>query len=77
MQLYDVVILSDLHLGSKASRARDAMQVLKNLNFRRLILLGDIFCDLNFARLNKEHWRFLSYIRKLSNPKSQQASVVW
>ncbi|MBN2241615.1 MAG: UDP-2,3-diacylglucosamine diphosphatase [Acidobacteria bacterium] len=73
---YDVLILSDLHLGSKISRANDALHVLKELDYRRLILLGDIFCDLNFRRLDKEHWRFLSYIRKLSNPK-RSVEVVW
>src|SRR5262249_19531126 len=49
---------------------------LRSLSFRRLILLGDIFCDLNFRRLKKEHWRFLSYVRKLSNPK-RHVEVVW
>lgn len=73
---HDTVILSDLHLGSEVSRAKAALQMLKGLSFRRLILLGDIFCDLNFRRLKKEHWHFLSYIRKLSNPK-RGVEVVW
>jgi UDP-2,3-diacylglucosamine pyrophosphatase LpxH len=73
---YDTVILSDLHLGSEVSRAKAALQMLKATSFRRLILLGDIFCDLNFRRLKKEHWHFLSYIRKLSNPK-RGVEVVW
>lgn len=73
---FDTVILSDLHLGSEVSRADAALQMLKAISFRRLILLGDIFCDLNFRRLQKEHWRFLSYIRKLSNPK-RNVEVVW
>ena len=72
----DTLILSDLHLGSEVSRARDALGLLKASRFRRLILLGDIFCDLNFRRLKKEHWQFLSYIRKLSNPK-RKVEVVW
>ena len=38
--------------------------------------LGDIFSDLNFGRLTKEHWKFLGYIRKLSNPK-RKIEVVW
>ncbi len=73
---FDTVILSDLHLGSEVSRARAALNTLKATAFRRLILLGDIFCDLNFRRLKKEHWQFLSYIRKLSNPK-RDVEVVW
>jgi len=73
---YDVVILSDLHLGSEVSRASEALELLRSIRFRRLILLGDIFCDLNFRRLKKEHWQFLSYIRKLSNPK-RDTEVIW
>jgi UDP-2,3-diacylglucosamine pyrophosphatase LpxH len=73
---YDTLILSDLHLGSECSRARDATRLLKQKSFRRLILLGDIFADLNFRRLTKEHWKFLGYIRKLSNPK-RNVEVVW
>ncbi len=72
----ETVILSDLHLGSEVSRAHDAHQLLKSLSFRRLILLGDIFCDLNFARLKREHWELLSYVRKLSNPK-RNVEVIW
>jgi len=73
---YDTLILSDLHLGAEISHAREATLVLKQNSFQRLILLGDIFADLNFARLTKEHWKFLGYIRKLSNPK-RNIEVVW
>jgi metallophosphoesterase superfamily enzyme len=74
--VYDTLILSDVHLGAETSRAREATRVLKEKRFRRLILLGDIFADLNFGRLTKEHWKFLGYIRKLSNPK-RGVEVVW
>jgi len=74
--VYDTLILSDVHLGSECSRARDATRMLKENRFHRLILLGDIFSDLNFGRLTKEHWKFLGYIRKLSNPK-RDVEVVW
>jgi UDP-2,3-diacylglucosamine pyrophosphatase LpxH len=73
---YDTLILSDLHLGAAMSRAREALEILQQKSYRRLILLGDIFADLNFGRLKKEHWKFLGYIRKLSNPK-RQVEVVW
>ena len=58
------------------SRAREALRVLQENQYRRLILLGDIFADLNFGRLKKEHWKFLGFIRKLSNPK-RNVEVVW
>jgi UDP-2,3-diacylglucosamine pyrophosphatase LpxH len=75
-QSYDTLILSDLHLGADMSRAREALRVLQENQYRRLILLGDIFADLNFGRLKKEHWKFLGFIRKLSNPK-RNVEVVW
>ena len=74
--VYDTLILSDVHLGSEVSRAQAATRMLRENRFRRLILLGDIFSDLNFRRLTKEHWKFLGYIRKLSNPK-RGVEVVW
>jgi UDP-2,3-diacylglucosamine pyrophosphatase LpxH len=76
LPVHNTLILSDLHLGAETSHAREATRVLKENSFQRLILLGDIFADLNFARLTKEHWKFLSYIRKLSNPK-RRIEVVW
>jgi UDP-2,3-diacylglucosamine pyrophosphatase LpxH len=75
-QVYDTLILSDVHLGADISRAREALRVLQENRYRRLILLGDIFADLNFGRLKKQHWKFLGFIRKLSNPK-RNVEVVW
>ncbi len=72
----DTLLISDIHLGSELSRAAEARRLLKQASYRRLVLLGDIFCDLNFRRLKKEDWAFLSYIRKLSNPK-RGIEVVW
>jgi len=75
-EMVDTLILSDLHLGSEMSRAKDAIRLLHSLEYRRLILLGDIFSDLNFSRLTGDHWKFLSALRKLSNPK-RQVTVIW
>lgn len=72
----DTLILSDVHLGAEVSRASAATRMLRENSFRRLILLGDIFADLNFGRLKKEHWKFLGAIRRLSNPK-RGVDVVW
>jgi len=74
--VYDTLILSDLHLGSEMSRAKEAIRLLHSLEYRQLILLGDIFSDLNFSRLTGDHWKFLGALRKLSNPK-RHVKVVW
>jgi UDP-2,3-diacylglucosamine pyrophosphatase LpxH len=72
----DTLIMSDIHLGSEVSRSEEALEMLKQFSFTRLILNGDVFEDLNFKRLSKEDWKFLSYIRKLSGHK-RGVEVVW
>lgn len=72
----NTLIVSDIHLGSHVARPEQVLELLKNFNYKRLILLGDIFDDLNFRRLKKEHWNLLSYIRKLSNP-GRNIEVIW
>ncbi|HYM20350.1 MAG TPA: metallophosphoesterase [Candidatus Kapabacteria bacterium] len=76
VRLVDTMIISDIHLGSDVSRSRDALKMLKSYGFKRLVINGDVFDDLNFKRLRKEDWKFLSYIRKLSNPK-RGVEVAW
>ncbi len=73
---WETLIVSDVHLGSSVSLAADLLLLLKTSRFKRLILLGDIFQDLDFSRLTREHWRLLAHIRKLSNPK-RGIEVVW
>jgi UDP-2,3-diacylglucosamine pyrophosphatase LpxH len=72
----DTVIVSDVHLGTDLSRADVLIRTLKESVFRRLILLGDILDDVNFARLPRSHWAFLSYLRTLCAAGSG-IEVVW
>ncbi len=66
----DLVVISDVHLGSDVSRAKDLRKALAEwYPFNRLIILGDLFDDLNFARLKKHHFGLLDDFRRLSNPK--------
>src|SRR5260370_24292240 len=39
-------------------------------------MLVNIVADLNSGSLKKEHWKFLGFMRKLSNPK-RKVEVVW
>ncbi len=73
---YDTIIVSDVHLGSPLAMAHELHHLLSTSTFNRLILLGDMFSDLNFNRLTGDHWRLISLIRKLSNPK-REIEVVW
>jgi UDP-2,3-diacylglucosamine pyrophosphatase LpxH len=76
VQQVDTFIFSDLHLGSDVSRSKELLRVLQTYSFRRLILLGDIFDDLNFKRLRRDHWEMLSWLRKLSDP-DRKVEIVW
>jgi UDP-2,3-diacylglucosamine pyrophosphatase LpxH len=76
MKEIDTFIVSDTHLGSRLSNSDHLLEILKDYRFKKLILLGDIFDDLNFNRLTKKDWNFLSYVRKLSSDK-KDFEVIW
>lgn len=76
--MLDAVVLSDLHLGSANSEARRVGELLDrmaqgDLRTQRLILNGDVFDSIDFRRLNKNHWKVLSRLRKLSD----QIEIHW
>lgn len=72
----DTIIISDLHLGSAMSRANVLTDMLKRITYKRLILNGDVFDDLNFKRLSRDDWEFLSFIRASSNERLAH-ELVW
>jgi len=67
------LIVSDFHLGTKVSQSEEITNFLKTFNFKKLILLGDIFEDLNFKRLRTADWELLSRISKISKDRK----VIW
>jgi len=69
----NVMIVSDIHLGSRVSRAKELLEMLKSYHFKKLILLGDIFDDLDFKDLTEKQWKLLFHIRKLSS----KTEVIW
>ncbi len=76
--MLDALILSDIHLGSDNSQAKLLCKLLERivegeLPTARLILNGDVFDSIDFRRLNKNHWKVLSLIRKLSD----QIDIIW
>lgn len=85
MSKFDTVIVSDVHLGSKISRAKELLAELRKIRkkhgFRRLILLGDIFddskffTDPTFSKFPKSHRRLLKYWRALAN--SGKVELIW
>ena len=60
------LIISDLHLGSKLSQPEKVLKLLKSLSFRKLILLGDVFDNLDLRHLTPESLELLNYIGRIS-----------
>ena len=47
MNLNDTLLVSDIHLGSSITRLKELRSLLDLENYKKLILLGDIFEELN------------------------------
>lgn len=70
--VFDAIILSDIHLGSSNCQAKNLVRFLEKvadeeIATSHLVLNGDVFDSIDFRRLNKNHWKVLSLIRKLSD----------
>lgn len=78
VEVFDAIILSDIHLGSSNCQAKSLCRFLEMVDqaeiaTTRLILNGDVFDSIDFRRLNKHHWKILSLIRKLSD----RIDIIW
>ncbi|HMD13088.1 MAG TPA: UDP-2,3-diacylglucosamine diphosphatase [Bacteroidota bacterium] len=74
----DAVIISDIHLGSNLCQAKKLAEFLERIltglsPTKQLILNGDVFDSIDFRRLQKNHWKILSLLRKLSD----KISITW
>jgi len=71
----EILIVSDTHLGSAVCEAEKLLCVLKSWNYKRLILLGDIFDGpkLKIPHLKKSHRRIIYFIRE----KSKTTDIIW
>jgi UDP-2,3-diacylglucosamine pyrophosphatase LpxH len=67
------IILGDVHLGSPLCRTGQLLEVLERVPYDRLILNGDIFDDLNFRRLRRQHWLVMEKLRH----QSQRREIIW
>lgn len=73
---FETIIISDIHLGSKVSRAHILVDFLETVSFDRLIINGDVFDSINMRRLNRHHWKVLSRLRALTDSQSHK-EVIW
>jgi UDP-2,3-diacylglucosamine pyrophosphatase LpxH len=64
--MVDLIVISDIHLGSQLCQAKLLNEFLKQIETKKLIINGDLFDDINLKRLDKDAWHVLSRLRKLS-----------
>jgi UDP-2,3-diacylglucosamine pyrophosphatase LpxH len=71
----DIIIISDLHLGSHICQSQKLLRFLQSIELRtqHLIINGDLFDNWNFTRLLDTHWQILKTIRKVS----EKIKVTW
>jgi UDP-2,3-diacylglucosamine pyrophosphatase LpxH len=74
---YNTVIISDLHLGSKASRRDDILGFLEKLETDTLILNGDIVDGWALKRGSKWTKKDTKIIRKLLKISETDTEVIW
>jgi UDP-2,3-diacylglucosamine pyrophosphatase LpxH len=74
MEMINTVMFSDVHLGSPTSRAYELLNALKEYRFQKLVIVGDMFEDLDFKHLTSTHWELLEHIGKLSR---RGVEVIW
>lgn len=72
MWIVRTLLMSDVHIGFKFSRSLDAVNVLENEKFDRLILVGDIFDIQNMMHRpywDEHHTSFLKKVLKIAKKK--------
>jgi UDP-2,3-diacylglucosamine pyrophosphatase LpxH len=65
----NILVISDIHLGSPVCRVKKLAKVLKNEKYNHLIINGDLFDNKYMERYKKNHWDILNIIRKISKKK--------
>jgi UDP-2,3-diacylglucosamine pyrophosphatase LpxH len=72
---YKTIVISDVHLGTKSSKASELLKFLRNNRCEKLILNGDIIDGwrlMKSGKWEKNHLRLLKYlIRMVDDQKSQ------
>lgn len=69
------LIISDIHLGTTASRIESALKLLRTAHFTKLIILGDLFEDERTHRLKEREHSLLAEIKKLAEDSEKE--VIW
>ncbi|MBN2634218.1 MAG: UDP-2,3-diacylglucosamine diphosphatase [Bacteroidales bacterium] len=75
---YNTIVISDVHLGTKSSKAKELLEFLKSSSCNTLILNGDIIDGWRLqksGKWEKQHTSLLKYLIKLIDKK--QTNIIY
>jgi UDP-2,3-diacylglucosamine pyrophosphatase LpxH len=75
--IYKTLLLSDVHLGTKDSKAKEVIELLDSTKFERLILVGDIVDGWAISRGSKLTKQHTKLIRKLLKLGEKGVEIIW
>lgn len=69
----EIVIISDVHLGTYGCHAKELLDYLKSINPKKLILNGDIVDIWNYSKsyFPKSHMRVIRYLLKMASNNTE------
>lgn len=73
----NTIIISDIHLGTKYSKAKECLKFLNNYQFNNLFLNGDIVDGWALSRGSKWNKSHTKFIRKILKYSQQNINVIW
>ncbi len=76
VQIYEALIIGDLHLGSRKFKAEKILKLLEGLNYKRLIINGDIFARQLPDKLPASHLMVLNILQSLTMQENG-IEVIW
>lgn len=71
------LFLSDIHLGTKDSKAKEILELIEEIKFERLILVGDIIDGWALSRGSKLKNQHTKLIRKILKLGESGVEIIW
>lgn len=75
---YKTIVISDVHLGTKSSKAKELLKFMKNVSCKKLILNGDIIDGWRLKTFGKweiQHTGILRFLIKMVG--NQKTQIIW
>lgn len=75
--MYKTLLISDVHLGTKDSKAEELFKLLTEIEFEKLIMVGDIIDGWALSRGSKLRNEHTKLIRKILKLGEKGKEIIW